>query len=193
MRDVEFLRANTDRRIKITLPGPFTMSQQAQNDHYPRSAESCARPRPCGCRGGTAISSPRARTSCRSTSRTCKRARRPAAEYGLEVINIALADAPGPTALHTCFGYGHIVHDKPPGYPFLAELDDCAADEISLETAQPRLDLSILEQLPSKRIALGVLDLGTAEVETVQTVVARAREALRSVDPERLVLAPDCG
>ena len=192
VRDVEFLRANTDRRIKITLPGPFTMSQQAQNDHYPdqRSlARDLARAvaeeiRDLFDAGADIVQIDEPYLQARPE---------PAAEYGLEVINIALADAPGATALHTCFGYGHIVHDKPPGYLFLAELNDCAADEISLETAQPRLELSVLKQLPNKRIALGVLDLGTNEIETVETVVARAREALRSVDPERLVLAPDCG
>jgi 5-methyltetrahydropteroyltriglutamate--homocysteine methyltransferase len=192
VRDVEFLRANTDRRIKITLPGPFTMSQQAQNDHYPdqRSlARDLARAvaeevRDLFAAGADIVQIDEPYLQARPEA---------AAEYGLEVINLALADAPGPTALHTCFGYGHIVHEKPPGYPFLAELDDCAADEISLETAQPRLDLSILQQLPTKRIALGVLDLGTEEVERVESVVARAREALQRVDPERLVLAPDCG
>jgi 5-methyltetrahydropteroyltriglutamate--homocysteine methyltransferase len=192
VRDVEFLRANTDRRIKITLPGPFTMSQQAQNDHYPdqRSlALDLARAvaeevRDLFAAGADVVQIDEPYLQARPE---------PAAEYALEAINMALADASGPTALHTCFGYGHIVRAKPSGYPFLAELNDCAAEEISLETAQPQLDLAILEQLPSKRIALGVLDLGTHEVETAEGVAARAREALRSVEPERLVLAPDCG
>jgi 5-methyltetrahydropteroyltriglutamate--homocysteine methyltransferase len=192
VRDVEFLRANTDRRIKITLPGPFTMSQQAQNDYYPdqRSlALDLARAvadelRDLFAAGADVVQIDEPYLQARAEA---------AAEYGVEAINLALADAPGPTALHTCFGYGHIVKNKPSGYPFLAELNDCAADEISLETAQPGLDLSILEQVPDKRVALGVLDLATNEVETPEHVAARAREALRYVEPERLVLAPDCG
>jgi 5-methyltetrahydropteroyltriglutamate--homocysteine methyltransferase len=192
VRDVVFLRANTDHRIKITLPGPFTMSQQAQNDHYPDSrslALDLARAvaeeiRDLFAAGVDVVQIDEPYLQARPEF---------AAEYGLEAINLALADAPGPIALHTCFGYGHIVRDKPFGYPFLAELNDCVAEEISLETAQPQLELSILEQLPSKRVALGVLDLGTHDVETPETVAARAREALRRVDPERLVLAPDCG
>ena len=192
VRDVEFLRANTDRRIKITLPGPFTMSQQAQNDHYPdqRSlALDLARAvaeetRDLFAAGADVVQIDEPYLQARPEA---------AREYALEAINLALADAAGATVLHTCFGYGHIVRNKPSGYSFLAELDRCAADEISLETAQPRLDLSILEQVPSKRIALGVLDLGTREVETAEDVAARAREALRFVEPERLVLAPDCG
>jgi 5-methyltetrahydropteroyltriglutamate--homocysteine methyltransferase len=192
VRDVEFLRANTDRRIKITLPGPFTMSQQAQNDHYPgrRSlALDLARAvaeeiRDLFAAGADVVQIDEPYLQARPE---------PAAEYALEAINLALADAPGETALHTCFGYGHVVHDKPSGYPFLAELDACAADELSLEAAQPGLDLAFLEQVPSKRIALGVLDLGTHEVETPEGVAARAREALEHVDRDRLVLAPDCG
>jgi 5-methyltetrahydropteroyltriglutamate--homocysteine methyltransferase len=192
VRDVEFLRANTDRRIKITLPGPFTMSQQAQNDHYPdqRSlALDLARAvaeeiRDLFAAGADVVQIDEPYLQARPEQ---------AAEYALEAIDLALADAVGETALHTCFGYGHVVHDKPSGYPFLAELDGCAADELSLETAQPRLDLAFLEQLPSKRIALGVLDLASQEVETPEEVAARAREALEHLDRDRLVLAPDCG
>ena len=99
----------------------------------------------------------------------------------------------GTKALHTCFGYAAIVHEKPNGYPFLAELDSCPADEISIEAAQPRLDPSILEQLPSKRVILGVLDLGDMNVESVELVAERIRAALRHIDPERLMVGPDCG
>jgi 5-methyltetrahydropteroyltriglutamate--homocysteine methyltransferase len=192
VRDLEFLRANTDRRVKITLPGPFTMSQQAQNDHYPdlRSfALALARAvaeeiRDLFAAGADVVQIDEPYLQARPDL---------AAEFALEAIDVALADAPGETALHTCFGYGFVVHDKPNGYPFLAELDRCRADEISVETAQPRLDLAFLEQLPSKRIALGVLDLGTEDVETADAVATRAREALEHVDRDRLVLAPDCG
>jgi 5-methyltetrahydropteroyltriglutamate--homocysteine methyltransferase len=95
--------------------------------------------------------------------------------------------------LHTCFGYAAIVHDKPNGYPFLAELDSCPADQISIEAAQPRLDPAVLEQLPSKRVILGVLDLGNMNVESGEVVAERIRAALRHIDPERLLVAPDCG
>jgi len=95
--------------------------------------------------------------------------------------------------LHTCFGYAAIVHDKPNGYPFLAELDSCPADQISIEAAQPRLDPAVLEQLPSKRVILGVLDLGDMNVESGEVVAERIRGALRHIDPERLLVAPDCG
>ncbi len=192
VRDVEFLRANTDRRIKITLPGPFTMTQQAQNDHYPdqRSlaldfARAVAEEiRDLFAAGADIVQIDEPYLQARPEA---------ASQYALEAIDLALTDAPGETALHTCFGYGHVVHDKPSGYPFLAELDACAADELSLEAAQPRVDLRFLEQVPSKRVALGVLDLATHEVETPEQVAASAREALNHIDRARLVLAPDCG
>jgi 5-methyltetrahydropteroyltriglutamate--homocysteine methyltransferase len=192
VRDVEFLRASTDRRIKITLPGPFTMSQQAQNDHY-RDQRSLALDLARAvaeeigdlfAAGADVVQIDEPYLQARPDA---------AAEYALEAIDLALADAAGETALHTCFGYGHVVHDKPSGYPFVAELDGCAADELSVETTQPRLELAFLEHLPTKRIALGVLDLATHEVETPEAVAARAREALEHVDRDRLVLAPDCG
>ena len=100
----------------------------------------------------------------------------------------------GTKALHTCFGYAAIVHEKPSdGYPFLAELDSCPADEISIEAAQPRLDPSLLEQLPTKRVILGVLDLNDMEVESAEVVADRIRAALEHIDPERLMVGPDCG
>ncbi len=192
VRDVEFLRAATDRTIKITLPGPFTMSQQAQNDHY-RDDRSLALDlaravneelKDLFAAGADVVQIDEPYLQARPE---------PAAEYAIEVIDAALADAPGRTALHTCFGYGHIVREKQGGYPFLAQLNASRVDEISVETAQPRVDLSILAELPDKAIALGVLDLATHEVETPEAVAQRAREALRYVAPERLLLAPDCG
>ena len=114
--------------------------------------------------------------------------------YALEAIARAFEGVRATKALHTCFGYAAIVHEKPSdGYPFLAELDSCAADEISIEAAQPRLEPSILGQLPSKRVILGVLDLNDMEVETAEQVAERIRAALRHVDPERLMVGPDCG
>ena len=117
-----------------------------------------------------------------------------AREYALEAIDRAFQGVGGTKALHTCFGYAAIVHEKPSdGYPFLAELDACPADEISIEAAQPRLDPSILEQLPSKRVILGVLDLSDMEVESAETVAGRIRAALEHIDPDRLMVGPDCG
>ncbi len=192
VRDVEFLRAATDRTIKITLPGPFTMSQQAQNDHYPddRSlALDLARAvneelKDLFAAGADVVQIDEPYLQARPE---------PAALYALEAIDVALADAPGRTALHTCFGYAHVVREKSGGYPFLAQLNSTAVDEISIETAQPRVDLSILAELPDKAIALGVLDLATHDVETPEEIAEQARQALRYVDRDRLLLAPDCG
>jgi 5-methyltetrahydropteroyltriglutamate--homocysteine methyltransferase len=116
-----------------------------------------------------------------------------AREYALEAIERAFDGVDGTKALHTCFGYAAIVHDKPNGYPFLAELDSCPADQISIEAAQPRLDPAVLEQLPSKHVILGVLDLGDMNVESGEVVAERIRAALSHIDPERLLVAPDCG
>jgi len=192
VRDVEFLRANTDRRIKITLPGPFTMSQQAQNDHYP-DQRSLALDLARAVREEIADLFAAGADVVQIDEPYLQARPGPASEFAIEVIDLALEDAAGPTALHTCFGYGHVVHDKPSGYPFLAELDGCRADEISVEAAQPRLDLAFLEALPTKTIALGILDLATDRVETPEEIASRAREALEHVDRDRLVLAPDCG
>ena len=193
VRDVEFLRANTKREIKITLPGPFTMAQQAQNDHYP-DEESLAlayaaavndEARDLKAAGAEVVQIDEPYLQARPEQ---------ARSYGLAAIDRALEGIDEETALHICFGYGHIVRDKPSGYSFLSELNDCAARQISIETAQPELDLSILRQLPDKTIALGVLDLSdAAAVETPEVVADRIRRALVHVDAERLVVAPDCG
>jgi 5-methyltetrahydropteroyltriglutamate--homocysteine methyltransferase len=193
VRDVEFLRAHTSRPIRVTVPGPFTMSQQAQNDHYPdlRSlalayAEAVNEElRDLVAAGADVVQIDEPYLQARPDD---------AREYALEAIARAFEGVGGTKALHTCFGYAAIVHSKPSdGYPFLAELDSCAADEISIEAAQPRLDPSILEQLPSKRVILGVLDLNDLEVETAEVVAERIRAALRHIDPERLMVGPDCG
>jgi len=193
VRDVEFLRANTDRPIKITLPGPFTMAQQAQNDHY-ADEESLAfayaaavneEARDLKAAGADVVQIDEPYLQARPEK---------ARAYGLQAIDRALAGIEGETALHICFGYGHIVREKPAGYSFLEELDGCAVRQISLETAQPGLDLSILRRLPNKTIILGVLDLSDeAPVESPDEVAARIRGALEHVPAERLVIAPDCG
>ena len=190
--DVEFLRAITDRRIKITVPGPFTMTQQAQDDHYGdgRSlalayAEAVNEElRDLKAAGADVVQIDEPYLQARPE---------PAKEYALEAINRALDGIEGDTVLHTCFGYAHIVKQRLTGYPFLRELDDCRATHISLEAAQPGLDPQVLRDLPSKVIVLGVLDLGSPEAETPKLVAERIRGALEVVGPERLVVAPDCG
>ncbi len=192
VRDVEFLRSITDRRIKITVPGPFTMTQQAQNDHYP-DARSLALAyadavneelRDLKAAGADVVQIDEPYLQARPE---------PAREYALEAINRALDGIDGDTVLHTCFGYAHIVHDRLPGYPFLRELDGCAATHLSLEAAQPDLDPEVLRDLPHKTIVLGVLDLGATEVESPEVVAGRIRRALSVIPPERIVVAPDCG
>jgi 5-methyltetrahydropteroyltriglutamate--homocysteine methyltransferase len=192
IRDVEFLRSITDRRIKITVPGPFTMTQQAQNDHYAHDrdlalayAEAVNEElRDLKAAGADVVQIDEPYLQARPE---------PARAYAVEAINRALDEIEGDTVLHTCFGYAHIVHDRLPGYPFLRELDDVAATHVSLEAAQPDLDPALLRELPGKSIVLGVLDLGAVEVETPQQVAHRIRRALEVVPAERLVVAPDCG
>ncbi len=192
VRDVELLRSLTDRRIKITVPGPFTMTQQAQDDHYGNEralalayAEAVNEElRDLKAAGADVVQIDEPYLQARPE---------PARRYALEAIDRALAEIEGDTILHTCFGYAHIVHERLPGYPFLRELADCSATHISLEAAQPGLDPELLQVLPGKVIVLGVLDLGAEEVETPQLVADRLRRALAVVEPERLVAAPDCG
>ena len=192
VRDVEFLRSITDRRIKITVPGPFTMTQQAQNDHYDddRSlalayAEAVNEElRDLKAAGADVVQIDEPYLQARPE---------PAREYALEAINRALDGIEGETVLHTCFGYAHIVHERLPGYPFLRELAQCDATHLSLEAAQPNLDPELLRDLADKTIVLGVLDLGSSTVETSHVVADRIRRALTVLPPERLVLAPDCG
>jgi 5-methyltetrahydropteroyltriglutamate--homocysteine methyltransferase len=192
VRDVEFLRSITDRRIKITVPGPFTMTQQAQNDHYTdeRSlalayAEAVNDElRDLKAAGADVVQIDEPYLQARPEQ---------AREYAVESIDRALDGIEGDTVLHTCFGYAHIVHDRLTGYPFLRELNDCVATQLSLEAAQPSLDAEVLRDLSDKTIVLGVLDLGSSEVETPQVVAGRIRRALAVVEPERLVVAPDCG
>src|SRR6188508_1467530 len=191
-RDVEFLRSITDRRIKITVPGPFTMTQQAQNDHY-------ADDRSLALAYAEAVNEElrdlkRAGADVVQIDEPYLQARPASArEYALDAIARALEGIDGETVLHTCFGYAAIVHDRPSGYPFLAELNDCAATHISLEAAQPNLDPEVLRALPDKAIVIGVLDLGSPEAETPELVAERIRRALQVVPEERLVVAPDCG
>jgi 5-methyltetrahydropteroyltriglutamate--homocysteine methyltransferase len=192
VRDVELLRSLTEQRIKITVPGPFTMTQQAQNDHYPddRSlalayAEAVNEElRDLRAVGADVVQIDEPYLQARPEQ---------AREYAVEAINRALLGIEGDTVLHTCFGYAHIVKDRLTGYPFLRELRDCIATHLSLEAAQPGLQPEVLREVPDKTIVLGVLDLGASEVETPEVVAGRLRKALAVLPPERLVAAPDCG
>ena len=192
VRDVQFLRANTDRRIKITVPGPFTMAQQAQNDFYASEREMAldyaaavnAEIRDLFAAGADVVQIDEPYMQARPDK---------AREYGLEAVNAALDGIKGETALHICFGYAAIIHERPAGYSFLPELAGSTVNGISLETAQSNLDTSILTNLAGKTIILGVIDLSDPEVESAETVAARIRRALPHVDPTKVVVAPDCG
>jgi len=192
VEDLRFLRASTSRIVKITVPGPFTMSQQAQDDYY-GSPEALAlgyaeavneEIKDLFAAGADIVQLDEPYLQARPE---------PAHQYGVKVVNRALEGVTGTTAVHLCFGYAAIVHDRPPGYSFLPELAECSCDQISIETAQSGLDCSVLSALDGKTIILGVLDLNDTTVETPETVAARVRRALPYVPPERLVLAPDCG
>ena len=193
VRDVKFLRANTDRTIKATLPGPFTMSQQAQDDHY-RDEEALAMAlaeavnaevRDLFAAGADVVQLDEPYLQARSEK---------AERFAIKAINRALEGIAGTTALHTCFGYAHIVHNRPNGYPFLEQLAGVSAKQISLESAQQKVDLSVLRALNGKDVIVGVIDLADeSAVETVEMVATRIRNALRFVDADRLILAPDCG
>lgn len=191
-RDASTLRGLTDRRVKVTVPGPFTMSQQAQNDHYPDT-------RAMAMDYAAAVNEEvheafAAGADIVQLDEPYLQARAEAAkEYGIEVLTRALHGASGTTAVHICFGYAAIIHERPEAYSFLPELADCPVDQVSIETAQAGLDCAVLQRLPGKTVVLGVLDLSDPAVETPQTVVERAERALEYVEPERIVLAPDCG
>jgi 5-methyltetrahydropteroyltriglutamate--homocysteine methyltransferase len=190
--DVEFLRRHTDLVIKATVPGPFTMSQQAQDDYYNN-------PRNVALAYADAVNAEihdlfAAGADIVQVDEPYMQARpEPAREYGVEALNRALDGAPGTTAVHICFGYAAIIHERPSGYSFLPELDGCSCDQVSIETAQSELDLSVLKLLPGKTIILGVIDLSTHEVESAEVVAGRVRRALDYVEPERIVIATDCG
>ncbi len=190
--DVKFLRANTDRTIKITVPGPFTMSQQAQNDFYDSEEEMALdyaaavneEIKDLFAAGADIVQIDEPYMQARPEK---------AREYGVKALNRALEGVEGETAVHICFGYAAVIHERPEGYSFLPELAGTSANAISIETAQSNLDCSVLESLPGKRIILGVLDLSTHDVETPEVVAARIRRALPYVSADRIIPAPDCG
>jgi 5-methyltetrahydropteroyltriglutamate--homocysteine methyltransferase len=192
VEDVRFLRAHTDRMVKVTVPGPFTMTQQAHNDYYPDEAALAlayaavvnAEIRELAAAGADVVQIDEPYLQPYPDK---------ARAYGLAAINRALEGVSCQTALHTCFGYAALVSNRPEGYPFLEELSQCRVQQISIETAQCHLDCAILQSLAAKTIILGVIDLSTHEVESPQTVAERIRRALPYVDPQRTILAPDCG
>ncbi len=194
VRDVEFLRehASPDKKIKITVPGPFTMSQQAQDDYY-GDGEALAvayagavneEIKDLFAAGADVVQLDEPYMQARPDK---------ARQFGLKALERALEGVEGTTALHICFGYAHLIHERPEGYSFLPELSASDVRQISIETAQSHLDTSVLEALPGKTVILGVLDLSIHEIEGPETVAERIRRALPHVSPERVIVAPDCG
>jgi 5-methyltetrahydropteroyltriglutamate--homocysteine methyltransferase len=192
VEDLKFLRAHTDRQVKITVPGPFTMLQQAQNDFYKTEEEAAmdyaeavnAEIRDLFAAGADVVQIDEPYMQARPEK---------ARQYGLAALNRALEGVTGTTAVHICFGYAAIIHERPSGYSFLPELAQCSCRQVSIETAQSHLDCSALAALDGKRVMVGCIDLSTPEVESVETIVDRIRRALPYVKPENVILAPDCG
>ena len=193
LRDMQFLRRHTDRPAKMTLPGPFTMAQQARNEFY-RDVESLAMDFAAAVNAEARELEAAGADLIQLDEPWLRNDPEGAKRYAVPVINRALEGLRVPTALHLCFGYAAVVkHEKPSGYSFLPQLAATTAQQISIEAAQPRLDLGVLADLAGKTIILGVIDLGDPAVETVDQVTERIRAGLARVPAERLVAAPDCG
>jgi 5-methyltetrahydropteroyltriglutamate--homocysteine methyltransferase len=191
-RDVQVLRANTDRKTKTTVPGPFTMAQQAQDDFY-RDEEALAMDFADALNAEIKDLFKAGADIVQVDEPWMQQHPEKARRYGVKALNRALDGVTGTIAVHLCFGYAAVVHEKPTGYSFLAELEQSSAQQVSIEAAQPKLDLAVLKDLPSKQIILGVIDLADKTVETPQIVADRIRKAFAYVKPERIVVAPDCG
>jgi len=192
LQDLLFLKNHTSRKTKITVPGPFTMSQQAQNDFYP-SVEAAAMDyaaavneeiRELFAAGADVVQIDEPYMQAQPEK---------ARSYGVAALNRALEGIKGETAVHICFGYSAYLKNKPAGYSFLPEFAGCSCRQISIETAEPKLDCSVLARLPGKKIMVGCIDLSTPEIETPETIVARIKRALPYVSPQDVILAPDCG
>jgi 5-methyltetrahydropteroyltriglutamate--homocysteine methyltransferase len=192
VEDLKFLKRHTTKMVKMTVPGPFTMSQQAQNDFY-KSEEEAAMDYAAAVNqeikdlfaaGADIVQIDEPYMQARPEK---------ARQFGLKALNRALEGASGVTAVHICFGYAAIIHARPSGYSFLPEFAGCSCQQVSIETAQSNLDCSVLEKLPGKKIMVGVIDLDDMTVETPHKVVERARRALKYLKPENMILAPDCG
>ncbi len=192
VEDMKFLRANTKRMVKITVPGPFTMSQQAQNDFYKTDAEAAMdyaaavneEIRDLFSAGADIVQIDEPYMQARPEK---------AREFGLAALNRALEGVSGNTAVHICFGYAAVIHARPEGYSFLPEFANCSCKQVSIETAQSHLDCSVLTKLKGKKVMVGCIDLSDMAIETPQTVVARIKRALPFIDKENVILAPDCG
>jgi 5-methyltetrahydropteroyltriglutamate--homocysteine methyltransferase len=192
VEDVRFLRAQTRQPIKMTVPGPFTMSQQAQNDYYPTEAAAAMdyavavneEIRDLFAAGADIVQIDEPYLQARPEK---------ARQYGLAALDRALAGVTGTTAVHICFGYAAVIHQRPAGYAFLPELAACACAQVSVETAQSKLDCAVLAKLAGKQIMVGCLDLNDPAIEAPETIVARVKRALPYVRPEDVILAPDCG
>jgi 5-methyltetrahydropteroyltriglutamate--homocysteine methyltransferase len=196
VQDLKFLRANTDRQIKITVPGPFTMSQLVQNEYY-GSEEAMALDYAAAVNEEIKDLFAAGADYVQIDEPYMQAYPDKARQYGVAALNRALEGATagnnGATAVHICFGYAALVAGRPEGYSFLPELMDCPVEQVSIETAQSALDCAVLQQLPGKTIILGVLDLSTHEIESAAAVAARIRRALPYVKPEKVIVAPDCG
>ena len=192
VQDLLFLKRNTKKQVKITVPGPFTMSQQAQNDFYKSDAD-------CAMDYAAAVNEEirdlfAAGADVVQVDEPYMQARpEKAREYGLAALNRALEGITGTTAVHICFGYAAIIHTRPSGYSFLPELAGCSCRQVSIETAQSKLDCKVLEGLKGKQIMVGCIDLEDPAIETPEVVAGRIRKALRYLRPEDVILAPDCG
>jgi 5-methyltetrahydropteroyltriglutamate--homocysteine methyltransferase len=191
--DLRFLKRHTDRKVKMTVPGPFTMSQQAQVEHYDGNRELAAMDyaaavneeiRDLFAAGADIVQIDEPYMQARPDD---------ARAYGLKALNRALEGVQGTTAVHICFGYAAIIHERPAGYSFLPELAGCSCAQVSIETAQSKLDCAVLARLTGKKIILGVIDLSDMQVETAETVAVRIRRALPYVAAEDIIVAPDCG
>jgi 5-methyltetrahydropteroyltriglutamate--homocysteine methyltransferase len=192
VEDVKFLLRHTDRRIKITVPGPFTMTQQAQNDFYAHEEDAAMdyaaavneEIKDLFAAGADVVQIDEPYLQARPEK---------ARQYGLRALNRALEGVTGTTTVHICFGYAAIIHARPTGYSFLAEMAQCRCNQVSIETAQSNLDCSVLESLPGKHVMVGAIDLSDMKVETAEAVAARIRRALQYMPADKVIVAPDCG
>jgi 5-methyltetrahydropteroyltriglutamate--homocysteine methyltransferase len=192
VQDLLFLKKNTDRKVKMTVPGPFTMSQQAQNEYYKSEEEAAmdyavavnAEIKDLFAAGADIVQVDEPYMQARPEK---------ARQYGLKALNRALEGVTGTTAVHICFGYAAIIHQRPSGYSFLPELAGCSCQQVSIETAQSNLDTAVLAKLPGKKIMVGCIDLSDMTIETPQKVAERIRRALKHVPAENVIVAPDCG
>jgi 5-methyltetrahydropteroyltriglutamate--homocysteine methyltransferase len=191
--DLEFLRRHTQRRVKVTVPGPFTMAQQAQIDFYGGSRQLAAMDYAAAVNAEIRDLFDAGADVVQIDEPYMQARPQEAREFGLQALNRALEGINGTTAVHICFGYAAIIHSRPSGYSFLSELAECSCRQISIETAQSNLDCSVLATLPGKKIILGVIDLSSNEVESPEQVAARIRRALPYVNPADVIVAPDCG